>query len=454
MSLSIIILAAGQGKRMRTNTPKVLHPLAGIPMLERVINTALELKPNKIYVVYGNGGSRVKDSMQHLPVQWIHQEKQLGTGHAVLQALPEITNDGQVLVLYADVPLITRDTLQQLLKETANNAIGVLVADRKEPKGYGRVLRNKKRHITAIVEEKDTNAKQKKITEINTGILVAQTKFIKKWLPKVKNNNAQAEYYLPDIIPLAVKDKKKVVGIMANSVEETQGVNDRSELAKLERYYQLQTAQRLMSQGVTIADPQRFDLRGELIVEQDVTIDINVIIEGKVTIDTGSKIGPNAVLRNVVIGKNVEILPNCVIEDAKIGDQCKIGPFARIRPGTELAENVHVGNFVELKKSQLGKNSKANHLSYLGDAVIGKDVNVGAGVITCNYDGAGKYQTTILDGAFIGSDTQLVAPVTIGEKAYIGSGSTITRDTPAGKLTLSRAKQVTIENWKAPTKKA
>lgn len=453
MTLSIIILAAGQGKRMRTNTPKVLHPIAGTPMLERVINTALELKPNKIYVVYGNGGDRVKNSMQHLPVNWIHQEKQLGTGHAVLQALPNI-NDEQILVLYADVPLITRDTLQQLLTETANNSIGVLVANRTEPKGYGRVIRNKKGHLTAIIEDKDTNAKQKKITEINTGILVAQTKLVKKWLPKVKNNNVQGEYYLPDIIPLAVKDKKKVIGVMANSVEETQGVNDRSELANLERYYQLQTARQLMLQGVTIVDPQRFDLRGELTVEHDVTFDINIVIEGKVSIGMGSKIGPNTVLRNVVIGKNVEILPNCVIEDAKISDQCKIGPFARLRPGTELAENAHVGNFVELKKTRLGVNSKANHLSYLGDAVIGKDVNVGAGVITCNYDGAGKYQTTILDGAFIGSDTQLVAPVTIGEKAYIGSGSTITRDTPAGKLTLSRVKQVTIENWKPPTKKS
>jgi bifunctional UDP-N-acetylglucosamine pyrophosphorylase/glucosamine-1-phosphate N-acetyltransferase len=454
MSLSVIILAAGQSKRMRTTTSKVLHPLGGIPMIERVINTARELNPNNIYVVYGNGGSQVKELMQHLPVQWIKQENQLGTGHAVLQALPNITKDEQVLVLYGDVPLITKETLQQLLKETANNAIGILVANLKHPAGYGRVLRNKKGNIIAIVEEKDTNAKQKKITEINTGILIAQTKLLKKWLPKVKNNNVQSEYYLPDIIPLAVKEKKKVVGVISNSVEETQGINNRVELAKLERYYQTRAAQQLMLQGVSIIDPQRFDLRGELIAEQDVTIDINVVIEGKVSIGAGSKIGPNVILRNAVIGKNVEILPNSMVDDAKIADQCKIGPFARIRPGTELAENVHVGNFVELKKSKLGAGSKANHLSYLGDAVIGKNVNVGAGVITCNYDGVSKYQTTIMDGAFIGSDSQLIAPVTIGEKAYIGSGSTISHHAPAGKLTLSRAKQVTLENWKAPIKKS
>lgn len=454
MTLSIIILAAGEGKRMKTALPKVLHSFAGIPLLQRVVDTAQELAPKNIYVVYGNGGGLVRATMQHLNVHWIEQKQQLGTGHAVMQALPAIPENHQILVLYGDVPLISKKTLLKLLEETPKNSLGILIAERTNPFGYGRMLRNETGKIIAIVEEKDATPKQRKIKEINTGILTTSAKRLKEWLPKLANNNAQKEYYLTDIVGLAVADKCEVVGVIVDSVEETQGVNDRTELARLERYYQQQIARQLMLQGVTLMDPNRIDVRGQLIAEKDVTIDVNVIVEGKVSVGSNSKIGPNTFLRNVEIGKNVEIYANCVLEDAKIEDGCRIGPFARIRPGgSELAKNVHVGNFVEIKKVQLGENSKANHLAYLGDANIGKNVNIGAGVITCNYDGVNKYQTTIKDGAFIGSDSQLIAPVTIGENAYIGSGSTINKDAPPNKLTIARAKQATIENWKPPKKK-
>lgn len=453
MTLSIIILAAGQGKRMKSSLPKVLHPLAGVPLLQRVVNTAQELGAKNIYVVYGNGGGLVRNTMQRLDVQWIEQTEQLGTGHAVMQALPAIPENHQVLILYGDVPLISKKTLQKLLDETPKNSLGILIAERANPFGYGRMLRDATGKIIAIVEQKDASLKQRKIKEINTGILTTTAKRLKEWLPKLANHNAQKEYYLTDVVALAVLDGCEVAGVIAESVEETQGVNDHVELAKLERYYQQQIAQQLMLQGVTLMDPNRIDVRGELIVDKDVVIDVNVIAEGKVNIGANSKIGPNNFLRNVEIGRNVEIYANCVLEDAKIADGCRIGPFARIRPGgSELAKNVHVGNFVEIKKVQLGENSKANHLAYIGDAVIGKNVNVGAGVITCNYDGANKYQTTIKDGAFIGSDSQLIAPVTIGENAYIGSGSTINKDAPPNKLTIARAKQVTIDNWKPPKK--
>lgn len=454
MTLSIIILAAGQGKRMKSSLPKVLHPLAGIPLLQRVVTTATALAAKNIYVVYGNGGGLVREAMQNLPVQWIEQKQQLGTGHAVLQALPQIPDNQTVLILYGDVPLISKKTLQKLLDTAPKIGLGILITERPNPFGYGRILRDVKEKIIAIVEQKDATAKQRQITEINTGILTAPAKLLKAWLPKLANNNAQKEYYLTDVVAQAVADHCEVVGVLADTLEETQGVNDLCELSKLERYYQQQQAQQLMLQGVTIMDPQRLDVRGELTAAEDVTIDVNVIIEGKVSIGSHSKIGPNTFLRNVQIGKNVEIFPNCVIEDAKIDDGCHIGPFARIRPGSELAKNVHVGNFVEIKKVQLGENSKANHLAYLGDSVIGKNVNIGAGVITCNYDGTAKHVTTIKDGAFIGSDSQLIAPVTIGENAYIGSGSSINKDAPANKLTIARAKQVTIENWKPPKKKS
>lgn len=453
MELSVIILAAGQGKRMQTDIPKVLHSIGGIPLLERVIRTAENLQAKDIYVVYGNGGSKLRDILQHANVHWIEQHQQLGTGHAVLQVLPKITDNARVLVLYGDVPLISKPTLNKLLTDIPEKALGILIAERDNPTGYGRIIRDKNHEIIAIIEQKDATPQQQKIKEINTGILTTTAKNLENWLPRVANKNSQGEYYLTDIVALAVADGCPVIGVNSYCMEETQGVNDRCELARLERYYQQQQAQYLMLQGVTLMDPLRFDLRGELMAEKDITIDINVIIEGKVSIGSGSKIGPNTLLRNVTIGNNVEIKANCVIEDAIIESACVIGPFARIRPKTHLKENVHIGNFVEIKNSEIDKNSKAQHLAYVGDATIGENVNVGAGVITCNYDGVNKYRTIIEDGAFIGSDSQLVAPVTIGEGAYIGSGSTITTDAPPGKLTLGRAKQVTIEKWRPPKKK-
>lgn len=447
--LKVIILAAGQSKRMKTDISKVLHPLAGVPLLKRVVDTAQQLSPQTIYVVYNNG--KVREKLKDLPVQWIEQPQQLGTGHAVSEVLPKLNDQDRILVLYGDVPLITVKTLQKLLTDTPKDALGILVVDRNNPFGYGRIIR-KSGKIIAIIEEKDATQKQRAIREINTGILTASAKHLKQWLPKVTNKNSQKEYYLTDVIAIAAKAKNKIIGIKAETIEETQGVNDRAELAILERYYQQQTAKQLMLQGVTIIDPNRFDLRGEIHCAQDVVIDCNVILEGKINIGTGSKIGAGTILKNVTIGENVEILPYCVIEDSIIGNNCKIGPLARVRPGCVIKNNVELGNFIELKKTQMGDNSKAHHHGYLGDSIIGENVNVGAGVITCNYDGANKYQTIIKDGAFIGSDSQLVAPVTINENAYIGSGSTITKDAPANKLTLGRAKQVTIENWKPPQK--
>lgn len=451
MELTVVILAAGQSKRMNTALSKVLHPLAGTSLLERVIKTAQSLNPKDIYVVYGNG-DQVKESLQHYPIKWIKQEKQLGTGHAVLQALPSIDDQQRVLILYGDVPLISKETLTKLIHDAPQNSLGILIVNRVNPFGYGRIIKDNQNNIIAIVEQKDATTEQLKITQINTGFLTASAKQLKKWLSKIKNDNAQQEYYLTDIVTLAAKEQCPIVGINANSEIEVQGINDRIELAKVERYCQMQIAQQLMLSGVTIVDPARLDVRGEIKTGRDILIDINVVLEGNIQIDDNSMIGSNVYLKNVKIGKNVIIKPNCVIEDAVINDGCQIGPFARIRPGTQLAKNVHIGNFVELKNSQVDENTKASHLSYLGDAIIGKNVNIGCGTITCNYDGANKYQTIIKDGAFIGSDSQLIAPITIGENAYIGSGSTVAKDAPAGKLTIARAKQVTIENWKPPKK--
>lgn len=453
MKLSVIILAAGQGKRMRTDIPKVLHPLGGIPLLERVINTAQGLAATEVYVVYGNGGNKLREILQHKKVRWVEQQQQLGTGHAVLQVLPSIGDDTNILVLYGDVPLISKPTLNKLLTDTPENALGILVAERDNPAGYGRIIRNTQDEIVAIIEQREATPSQQTIKEINTGILITTAKNLKNWLPRLANKNSQGEYYLTDIVALAVADGCPVVGVCSHRAEETQGVNDRCELAALERYYQKQMAETYMLQGVTLMDPARFDLRGELVVEKDVIIDVNVIIEGKVSIGARSKVGPNTLLKNVTLGENVEIKANCVIEDATIEAGCVIGPFARIRPHTHLKQDVHVGNFVEIKNSELDKGSKAGHLAYVGDATVGKNVNVGAGVITCNYDGVNKHRTIIKDGAFIGSDSQLVAPVTIGEGAFIGAGSTITAPAPPHKLTLARTKQVTVERWRPPERK-
>jgi bifunctional UDP-N-acetylglucosamine pyrophosphorylase/glucosamine-1-phosphate N-acetyltransferase len=449
--LKTIILAAGQGTRMRSKVPKVLHKLAGKPMLERVIETAQTISPS-ISIVYGYQGDTVKTALSSYNINWVHQAEQLGTGHAVKQSVLDNESADQILVLLGDTPLITTQTLNALRENTAKNEVGIVTVHLENPYGLGRILRDKNNHIVGIVEEKDATDEQKKITEINTGIMLLPTQHLKQWLAKLKNNNAQKEYYLTDIFAMAVAEKVAIKNVSPQFIEEVMGINTRVQLAHLERVYQQRAAEQLMLSGVTLLDPSRFDLRGTLTCAEDVTIDVNVIIEGNVSIGRGTSIGANTSLKNCTIGENVVIESNVVIDDSTVGNHCTIGPFARLRPGTQLAEKVKVGNFVETKKAIVGEGSKLPHLSYIGDADIGKHVNIGAGTITCNYDGVNKFKTTIHDGAFIGSDSQLVAPVTIGEGAYIGAGSTITKDAPAQKLTISRAKQITIEGWKPPKK--
>lgn len=453
MGLHVIVLAAGKGQRMMSDLPKVLHPLGGKSLLERVVNTAQQLAPQAIHVVYGNGGAMVSQVLNHLPVNWIEQPQLLGTGHAVLQALPHCPDNERVLILYGDVPLISVDSLKILLENTAADGLGLIVAELANPHGFGRIIRDERGHITAIVEQRDANEQQQTIKEINTGIVTTTARHLKKWLPQLKNSNQQKEYYLTDIIALAAQEGLSVYGAKAVSHEETRGVNDRAELAILERFYQQQMAQTLMRQGVTIADPNRLDVRGEVSIAADVFLDINVILEGRVVIGKNSRIGANVLLKNVEIGENVEILANSVIEGAVIAEKCIVGPFARIRPGTVLAAGATLGNFVEVKKTVIGAGTKAHHFGYLGDTVIGQQVNIGAGTITCNYDGQNKHPTHIDDGAFIGSHTALVAPVSVGKNATIGAGSTITRDAPADALTVARARQTTLKNWRRPTKK-
>lgn len=450
MGLIVVILAAGKGKRMASDVPKILHPLGGIPLLERVVNTAKTLNPDAIHVVYGNGGSTVQEALDYLPVHWIKQDEQLGTGHAVLQALPHCKDSDQVLVLYGDVPIITVQTLEQLLQGTQKNGLGLIITELEDPSGFGRILRNEMGNIIAIVEHKDATERQRTIKEINTGIITTSARFLKSWLPELKNNNKQQEYYLTDIVAMAVKSGHPVGGIMASCGEEVLGVNDRWQLAKLERYYQYTLAEELAYAGVTIMDPKRLDIRGKVETGIDVVIDINVVLEGNVSIGANCKIGPNVVIKNSSIGDHVTIHANSVIEEAKIADHAEVGPFARLRSGTAIESNAKVGNFVEMKNTTLGAGSKANHLSYLGDATIGKEVNIGAGTITCNYDGVNKWATNIGDGAFIGSNTSLIAPITIGDRATIGAGSSISKDAAPNKLTLARPKQTIIKNWKRP----
>lgn len=453
-SLSVIILAAGKGKRMVSQTAKVLHPLGGIPLLTRVVQTARALAADDIHVVYGNEGEAVRGALSDLPVNWVEQPEQLGTGHAVLQALPFCKDTHQVLVLYADVPLISVITLQTLLKSAPENGLGLIVAELPDPTGFGRIVRDAKGEITCIVEHKDASAHQLKICEINTGIMTASAAHFKKWLPRLQNSNQQKEYYLTDAVSLAVTDGLPVSGIKVHNREEVQGINDRWELIQLERHYQREFAKKLALSGVTIRDPDRLDVRGEDVqIGQDVVLDVNVILEGKIRIGNRCTIGPNVYLKDVTIADDVVIHANSVIEGATIHNHCQVGPFARIRPETVLEENAKVGNFVEMKKTTLGVGSKAPHLTYLGDATIGKNVNVGAGTITCNYDGANKSPTIIEDEAFIGSNSSLVAPVTIGKGATIGAGSTITQSAPADQLTLTRAPQKSVAGWKRPKKK-
>lgn len=453
MSLHIVILAAGQGRRMHSKTPKVLHNLGGKPMLTRVVETALTLKPEKIHVIIGHESETIKKALPMLPVNWVQQKEQAGTGHAVLQALPFIGHDDDVLVLSADVPLIQADTLQALMNRSQQtHALGLLLAFVPNPRGLGRIIRNSFDEILAIVEEKDASDEQRQINEIYSGICYAPTADLKRWLPALSGDNAQQEYYLTEIIAMAVAEKKEITSIHAQDFVEIFGVNNRLQLQELERALQTRLADDLMLSGVTVADAQRLDIRGELNCGMDVDIDVNNVFTGKVMIGNSTSIAPNCVLNNVTIGENCEILANSVLENCVIGDHCTIGPFARIRPGTTLANNCKIGNFVETKNATLAEGSKACHLSYLGDVTIGRQVNIGAGTITCNYNGAQKHQTIIEDGVFIGSDTQLIAPVSVGRGATIGAGSTIRKNVPADELTLTEARQKTVPGWKRPQK--
>lgn len=455
MTIQTVILAAGQGKRMYSDLPKVLHLLAGKAMLQHVIETATTLLPTvKPIVIYGHQGEILKLQLAHSPVTWVHQAEQLGTGHALQQALPHLSDNHQVLVLYGDVPLISIQTLKRLIENTPVDAVGMLTVMMDDPSGYGRIKRDNKQYIVGVIEEKDATIEERDITEVNSGIYLFPTKQLKKWLSQLQNTNAQREYYLTDVIALAVKETIPVHTVHPEKREEINGINDRAQLAQAERFYQRTQADLLMRQGVSLADPSRFDVRGDVIIGRDVCIDVNVILEGRVVIGDGCKIGPNTLIRDSQIGNKVSILANSVIEETEMAAGCVIGPFARLRPGTVLDANVHVGNFVEVKKSHLGAGSKANHLSYIGDSDIGKKVNIGAGTITCNYDGVNKHKTIIGDHAFIGSGTQLVAPVTIGEQATIGAGSTITQNAPAKQLTLARAHQQTIRHWQRPEKES
>lgn len=452
MKLSVIILAAGQGTRMKSQYPKVLHQLAGKSLLQWVVETAESLHPKCINVVYGFQGEPLKAAAKDLKVTWVYQAEQLGTAHAVLQALPHCDDASQVLILYADVPLITKASLEKLLN-ASQDTVGLITAEFNNPTGFGRIIRNEKKEAIAIVEQKDANPEELKIKEINTGILSARAQLLKEYLPKIKNRNTQKEFYLTDLIELIVKDGKTIVTTGVDTMKEVQGVNDRWQLAELERDHQLEQARQLCLQGVTLLDPHRFDLRGKLEAAQDVVIDVNVIIEGTVKIGARSKIGANVILKNVIMGEDVEILANSIVEGANIDHFAVIGPFARIRPGTKIAKRARIGNFVEVKNSVVGEHSKANHLSYLGDATIGAEVNIGAGTITCNYDGANKHPTHIGDRVFIGSNTSLIAPVRVKKEATIGAGSVITKDVPEGGLTLARSQQISHIDWQRPRKK-
>lgn len=452
MSLDIVILAAGQGTRMRSALPKVLHPVAGKAMLGHVIDTARQLKPNGIHVVIGHGAELVREQLAADDLNFVLQTEQLGTGHAVAQALPALTAD-RVLILYGDVPLIEVGTLERLLQRVSAQQLGLLTVNLNDPTGYGRIVRDDSGVVKAIVEHKDATAEQRLISEGNTGILAVPGKRLADWLGRLSNSNAQGEYYLTDVIAMAVADGLVVATEQAADEMEVLGANDRIQLSQLERHYQFRAARRLMLQGVTLIDPARFDLRGDVTVGRDVSIDINVILEGQVVIEDGVQIGPNCVIKNSTLRKGAIVKANSHLEGAEVGEGADCGPFARLRPGSVLGAKAHVGNFVELKNARLGEGAKAGHLSYLGDAEIGARTNIGAGTITCNYDGANKFKTVLGEDVFIGSNSALVAPVTLGDRATTGAGSVITCDVPDNTLAVGRAKQRNIEGWKRPTKK-
>ena len=452
MGLSIIILAAGQGTRMRSDLPKVLQPLAGRPLLSHVLECSKALAGDDICIVYGHGAEAVQAAFANESLRWALQAEQLGTGHAMQQALPGTPDENRVLVLFGDVPLLMPATLSVLLDETAADELSVLTVDMIDPTGYGRVIRESD-SVIAIVEEKDAGAEEKAVKEINTGVMLCPADKLKRWLKNLSNDNAQGEYYLTDVIAMAVNDRVKVHGIKASNPVEVMGINDKKQLAEAERVLQGRLVDALMREGVGFADPARVDIRGTLTCGNDVFIDVNAVFEGDVDLGDGVKIESNNLIRDSRIGAGTVVHPNCHIEASSTGRDCEIGPFARMRPGAELANNVKVGNFVEIKKSTVADGSKVNHLTYIGDTEIGTGVNVGAGTITCNYDGANKHKTTIGDGAFIGSGVQLVAPVEIGKNATIGAGSTITKDAPDDQLTLERARQTSISGWKKPVKK-
>lgn len=452
--LDILVLAAGKGTRMRSDLPKVLHPIGGKALVEHVVDTARQVGGEQILIIVGHGAEKVEERMAAPEVKFVLQAEQLGTGHAVQQALPYLRNDATVLILYGDVPLTRAETLQKLIATVNDNQMGLLTVNMQDPTGYGRIVRNMFGEVEAIVEHKDASEEQRKITEINTGIMAVKAKHLQQWLPQLKNNNAQGEYYLTDIIAMAKASNVAIKVEQPNAVEEVEGINNRQQQAALERFYQKQKANDLMVAGVTLLDPARFDCRGNLTVGRDVVIDINCVFIGDVTLEDGVVIDPNCVIINSKIGKNSHIKASSHIEGASIAADCEVGPFARLRPGANLADGAKIGNFVEVKKANIGKGSKVSHLSYIGDANIGADVNVGAGTITCNYDGVNKFITEIGDNAFIGSNTALVAPVKVGAGSTIGAGSIITKDVEDAELAIARSKQRNIQGWERPKKKS
>jgi len=452
MDVNVVILAAGQGSRMKSRLPKVLHQVAGVAMARHVYQTACQFSSD-IHLVVGHGADQVKQAFANTTAQFWLQAEQLGTGHAVAQALPGIPQTGAVLLLYGDVPLIQAETLQTLIEQVSEHTMGLLTVTLEDPTGYGRIVRDDQGHVVSIVEHKDATPTQQAITEVNSGIMALPAWMLHAWLPKLKNNNAQGEYYLTDLISMAVNEGVAVQAVQPADVEETLGVNNRQQLAVLERWYQSRAANALMAEGATLMDPARIDVRGNVQVGPDCLIDVNVVFEGDVVLGAGVRIGPNCLIKNARLADDVVVEANTMIDGADLGAGATVGPFARLRPGTELAGGAKVGNFVETKKARIGAGSKVNHLSYIGDAIIGADSNIGAGTITCNYDGVNKYVTEIGSGAFVGSNSTLVAPVVIEDGAFIGAGSVVTKTAPAEQLTVGRARQVTVANWKRPLKK-